>query len=78
MTNENETRVKAVNTLTGPVTLNSKTLIYKGRPLLAGDLRAGDEIEYDRNTGEVVIIRPAKLARKERRKLRRRADDRER
>jgi hypothetical protein len=35
----------------------AKTLIYQGRPLVAGDLKPGDEVEYDRDTGEVKSIK---------------------
>jgi len=41
------------------MTLNSKTLTHNGRPLMAGDLRTGDEVEFVRETGEVVSIKRA-------------------
>ncbi len=43
---------------TRPVrSVNGKTLIYKGRPLVAGDLKPGDEVEYEHDTGEVRSIK---------------------
>jgi hypothetical protein len=45
--------------MTGPITLDGKTPIYKGRPLVAGDLNPGDVVEYDRENGEVLNIKRA-------------------
>jgi hypothetical protein len=50
-------KFKAINANTGPLTVNERrvvTLQRNGKPLMAGDLAVGEEVTFDRETGEVL------------------------